>query len=284
LSEPTSPYSRRSPAKGRAKGATTGVRPRTGSHPAVAAVGAGPEDTIRNPSTRVPLHRSDPVSLTTASGQPAPRSRWRGYLLIVLAALAVVVGRVAHDSWSALRAGDAVLARGDATAATREYLHAVRMYLPRSPFVARALDRLDQVARKAAAAGDLTSERQAWESVRAGLLGARSLYTPYPDRLAAANGRLAILYAQIEEERVAPGASAAERQRWHADRLAPQPGPAVPATVAALLGLGLWLGAVVVFIRRGVDRGLRLDRRWSGYCAVAFLAGFSLFVLGLRLA
>jgi hypothetical protein len=279
LSEPTSPYSRRSPGKGGRGDA------RTGRHAAVAPlVMAGPEDTIRDPSTRVPLRHSGPVSLSTTSAAPAPRSRWQGYLLVVLVALLVVGGRVAHDSWSALRAGDAALARGDRATATREYLHAVRMYLPGSPFVARALDRLDEVAGTAAAAGDLGSERQAWEAVRAGLLGARSLYTPYPDRLAAANRRLATLYAQIEEEKVAPGASAAQRQRWHADRLAPQPGPAVPATVAALLGLGLWLGAVVVFIRRGVDRGLRLNRRWSGYCAVAFLAGFSLFLLGLRLA
>jgi hypothetical protein len=245
---------------------------------------AGPDDTIRNPSTRVPHHPSGPVSVASATGQPGLRSRWAGYLLVVLLALLVVAGRVAHDSWAALRAGDAALDRGDRAVATREYLHAVRMYLPGSPFVARALQRLEEVARTAAGAGDLHGERQAWEAVRAGLLGARSLYTPYPERLAAADRRLAPLYAQIEEERVAPGATAVERQRWHADRLAQRPGPAIPATLAALLGLGLWLGAVVLFIRRGVDRSLRLDRRWAGCCAVAFLAGFTMFVVGLRLA
>ena len=76
----------------------------------------------------------------------------------------------------------------------------------------------------------------------------------------------------------------ATREAWHRDRLAARPGPAVPATVAALAGLGLWLGAVVVFIRRGVDRALRLERRWAVAAGIGFFVGFALFVLGLRLA
>jgi hypothetical protein len=213
-----------------------------------------------------------------------PPVRWRRWLALAALALAVVAGRVLHDSWSAFAAGAAAEARGDRPRAVRQYLHATRMYLPGSPFVTRALDRLEALAAGARAAGDLQGERQALEAVRAGLLGARSLYTPHAARVAAADGRLAEIYARIEDPAVDPGATPAQRQAWHRDRLAARPGPAVPATVAALLGVVLWLGAAVVFLRRGVDRTLRLHRQWAVASGVAFFVGFALFVVGLRFA
>jgi hypothetical protein len=41
---------------------------------------------------------------------------------------------------------------------------------------------------------------------------------------------------------------------------------------------------VVVFIRRGLDRTLRLERRWALGAAIGFAIGLTLFVAGLRLA
>jgi hypothetical protein len=212
-----------------------------------------------------------------------PAIRWRRWLALAALALAVVTARVLHDSRAALLAGLAA-ETSDRPAAIRQYLQAVRMYVPGSPFVGRALDRLEALATQARAAGDINTERQALEAVRAGLLGARSLYTPHAGRLAAADTRLAAIYAQIEDPAVAPGASAAERQAWHHARLAVRPGPAVGATLAALLGLLLWLGAAVVFLRRGVDRTLRLDRTWALASGITFFVGFALFVIGLRFA
>lgn len=252
------------------------------------AVMAGVPDTVPNPVRsgpgRIGPHRYPSSASATVPHAAGPGIRLRGYLLLGLCALLLVGGRVLHDSWRALQAGDAALATGDRVAATREYLHAVRMYLPASPFVSRALDNLESVARSAAAAGDAQGERQALEAVRAGLLGARSVYTPHAGRLVAANRRLASLYARLEDESVAPGASLAQRESWHAGRLAAVPGPAVAPTLAALLGLGLWLAAVVTFVRRGVDRSLRLHRPWAMLCAVGFFVGFVVFVVGLRLA
>ena len=258
----------------------TAPYPRGGGKPGVP--GGVPREQRDQRDTQRQDVRTRPTPMP-GRGVPA-RGRSSGYAALVVVGLLVVGGRVLHDSRAALRAGDAAVARGQKVVATREYMHAVRMYLPGSPFVSGALARLEHVAREAASVGDLATERQAWEGMRAGLLGARSLYTPHAARLEAANRRLAEIYSQIEEEGVAPGASREERRRWHAERLAQRPGPATGATVTALLGLGVWLLAMIVFLRRGVDRTLKLDPRWALLSAVGFFVGFALFLLGLRLA
>jgi hypothetical protein len=199
-------------------------------------------------------------------------------------ALGLLVGRVLVDSRAALREGEAAEGQGDRPQAARHYLHAVRMYVPGSPFVSRALDRLEGMGAAAARAGDQAGERAALEALRAGLLGARSFYTPHRTRLAAADRRLAGLYARLEDPALAPGASLADREAWHLERLMVRPGPAPGATVAALGGLGLWLGAALLFIRRGLDATLRLQRPWALACGVGFFVGFALFLLGLRFA
>jgi hypothetical protein len=267
----TSPYRRRSP-----------VPPVTGP------VRSGPSKSVpvRSPAP-APLSGGITVRNQSATQPVAvgPR-RWGRWLMVAALALAVVAGRVLHDSWSSLRAGQAAQAAGpeQRAAAIRHYLRAARMYLPGSPFVNRALDHLQLIADRAGQAGDRQGEREALEAIRSALLGARSLYTPHADRLHAVNQRLAVIYARIEDPAVAPGASFEEREAWHRQRLEVRPGPAVPATLAALVGMGLWLGAVVVFIRRGLDRTLRLERRWALGAAIGFVIGLTLFVAGLRLA
>ncbi len=203
---------------------------------------------------------------------------------LVGVALALLVGRVRSDSRAALGQGAVAEQAGDRSQAVRHYLHAARMYVPGSASVRQALDRLEAIAGAAAQVGDAATERAALEAVRAALLGARSFYTPSPDRLAASDRRLARLYAAIEDPAVAPGASAAAREAWHLQRLAARPGPSTGATLAALGGLALWLGAAVVFIRRGLDRALGLQRPWALASGIGFFVGFALFLLGLRFA
>jgi hypothetical protein len=198
--------------------------------------------------------------------------------------LALVVGRVLADSRAALQQGEAAEQRGDLAQATLQHLHAARMYVPGSPYVRRALDRLQAIAGEAARTGDLQTERAALEAVRAALLGARSFYTPHAARLAASDARLASIYARIEDPAVAPGDSPAAREAWHLQRLLARPGPSLGATLATLGGLALWLGAAVVFIRRGLDRALQLQRPWALASGVGFFIGFTLFLLGLRFA
>ena len=202
-------------------------------------------------------------------------------------ALAVVAGRVLHDSWSSLRAGQAAQASGPEhrAAAIRHYLRAARMYLPGSPFVDRALDHLQTIADQAGQAGDRQGEREALEADPLGAAG--GAVAVHPARRPAAGGRTSGWRSSTPASRTRRwrrGPRSRQREAWHRQRLAVRPGPAVPATLAALGGMALWLGAVVVFIRRGLDRTLRLERRWALGAAIGFVIGLTLFVAGLRLA
>lgn len=198
--------------------------------------------------------------------------------------LLVVTGRVLFDSRVALLAGEAAQAHAAWIEAIRHHHHAVRMYTPGSPFVARALDHLFDVAQGAHQRQDVVTERLALEAVRAGLLGARSFYTPFADRLALADDRLAVIYAQTEDAALARGASLADRTRHHGDLLARRPGAGLAASLLAVGGFVVWLGAAVVFTRRGIDRTLTVNRPWALWLGLVFVLGLAAFFVGLRLA
>lgn len=225
------------------------------------------------------------ASYSLAKRRSAPR--WRLWLLLGLLASAGLTTRVLVESKTALEQGEAALARGERTAALRSFQHAVRLYVPASPFVARALANLQRLAEQAAQAQDSDTEQRALLALRAGLLGVRSLYTPFAQQLEWADDRLALLYAAREGTGTANPTARAARQAelatWHRDRLALRPGPDGAAIVRFLLGFGLWIGAATLFARRGIDRTLALRRNWAVGCAVAFVAGFSLFLSGVWL-
>jgi len=202
----------------------------------------------------------------------------------IIVALAIVVGRMLVDSRAALHAGQAAEARGDTVEAIRSYFEAARLYAPGSPYVRRALDRLEGVANGAQTAHQAQTERRALEAIRAALLGTRSFYTPHAERLPEVERRLARLYAESEDPRVDPGASARARLAWHAQRLARRPGPHAGYVLLALTGLGGWLGGAALFATRGLDGGLRLRRGPALVASAVFAVGFALFLVGLRLA
>jgi hypothetical protein len=202
----------------------------------------------------------------------------------VLAAVAVAMVRVAVDSRAALHAGWAAEGRGETLEAIRRYLDAARLTVPASPWVGQALDRLDGLANRAEQGHDSITARRALEAMRAAILGTRSFYTPHAGRLPAIDARLARLYAAAEDPGVDPSATVEARVEWHAARLARRPGPSLPFAILALAGFGLWVGAAVAFVRRGLDTGLRLQRGPAIAAGVLFALGLTLFVVGLRLA
>jgi hypothetical protein len=202
----------------------------------------------------------------------------------VVLALGILVARVAIDARRALRAGEAAERRGERAEAIRRYLDAARLYLPGSGSVRQALDHLERLAATAETADDPGAARPALEAIRAALLGTRSFYTPYADRLPAVERRLAAAYARLEDPRVDPGASLESRTAWHAARLERHPGPVFGYVLMALVGFALWLGGAVGFVRRGLDAGLRLRRGPALAAGIIFVVGFALFVTGLRLA
>jgi len=210
----------------------------------------------------------------------------RGQVVVVLvgiaAALAIIVGRLLVDGRSAYRSGVAAEERGEVSEAIRFYLDAGRLYVPGSPYVRGALDRLDALGVALVNKGDYANARAAFEAERAAMLGTRSFYTPYAERLPGLERRLSRLLAAAED-RASP-ANFEERAKWHADRLAERPQPKTLMVLLALLGLALWVGSAVAFFRKGVDRNLVLNRASAVVTGTGFLVGLALFLACLRLA
>lgn len=225
--------------------------------------------------------------------RPEGSPNGRSYLLplgLAVTALALVYGRFLWQARHAVHAAEAAAVSGAPAGheeAVRLYLDALRSYAPGSPFESRALDGLAKLARTARAEGKREDERRAWEAVRLGLLGTRSLYLPYPGRFAEAERRLAELDASHPVRAVRPM------------------GPRLAATLLALAGFAIWVGATVLLIRRGV-RASRPAPTTAGsnpsgtkparvatpaavlliarlFLPAMFVVGFALFVTGLRL-
>jgi hypothetical protein len=210
--------------------------------------------------------------------------RWLLVAVGVALALVVVAGRLLVDARSALHAGQAAEGRGDRLEAIRHYQDAARLYLPASPFVSDALDRLEALAAAAAQAGDGPSVRAALEAERAAILATRSLYIPNGSRLPDIEHRLARLLAAAEDRAVAPGVSFEARAAWHLERLTRRPGPALAHVLLALSGLVLWVGSVVGFCSKGLDAKLRLRHPQAIIAGVTFVLGLAMFLVGLRFA
>jgi hypothetical protein len=203
-------------------------------------------------------------------------------LLGVTLALAVIVVRLLVDARNAYRSGAEAEARGEVSEAIRFYLDAGRLYVPGSPFTRAALDRLDAMGVALVTKGDYVTARMAFEAERAALLGTRSFYTPYADRLPGLERRISRLLAAAEEH--SAQTTFEERAKWHAERLAERPRPKNPMVLLVLLGLAMWVTCAVIFFRKGVDANLALRRVPATLAGVGFLVGLGLFLLCLRLA
>ena len=203
-------------------------------------------------------------------------------VLGVAAALAVIVVRLLVDARSAYNHGAAAEQRGEVTEAIRFYLDAGRQYVPGSPYTRNALDRLDALGVALVNKGDYATARAAFEAERAALLGTRSFYTPYAERLPSLDRRLSRLLAAAENQ--ATPTTFDERAKWHAERLAELPRPKIPMVLLALLGLAAWIASAVLFFQKGLDRNLALRRTPAMLTSAGFLLGLSLFLICLRLA
>ena len=230
------------------------------------------------------------IVATTGRRRP-PVSGYALPLVLGVATLAVVYGRFVVQAHDAVRAARVSARAGDSAEATRYYLDALRAYVPGSPFQRQALDGLAQLAASARAAGDASEERRAWEAMRVGLLSTRSFYTPDRSRFDEANHRLAELdgearFPPADLENVWARARGLGAGRSGGLPAGASPGPAVAATLVALIGLAIWVGAIVLLIRRGVERSPRRRPAALSFAELIlpalFVLGFALFLVGLR--
>lgn len=206
------------------------------------------------------------------------RRKWVIGAAAVLFVLGVLLSRAFYDGSRALSAGDAALARGDIEEAIRGWRRAARWYVPGASHVSGAYDRLEGLAAAAEENGDRSNALEAWRAVRSSILATRSFYTPFEDRLARANDKIASLMAK--EPSVA-GATEEERRAWHLALLEKNEQPSVGWTLLALLGFASWVGGGFYFAWRGLGADDKLDRRHAARAAIVIVIGLVVWMLSL---
>ena len=200
--------------------------------------------------------------------------------IVVGFCLAVVVTRAVWQGRGALDAGDRALEGKDSEEAIRHWRRAARWYVPLSPHVSDAYDRLEALAALAEKQGDLRTALAAWQGVRGSILATRSFYTPHEDRLEPANRKIADLMTRLDT--TPPVDMTPEKlAAWHYELLARDESPSVGWSVLAVLGFLVWIGGGVLFAMRGVTAEDRLERRPAITAGVLVMAGLVVWLVGL---
>ncbi len=214
--------------------------------------------------------------------------------------LLTIVLRVGVESSTALSRGEEAQAAGDLDAAVFHYRSAAQWYAPGAPWPRAALENLLEVAslsekacedcpRPCDAEGVSGCETPACsacvfavhvhDSARAGILGARSFYTPHSDLLEQVNARFPGVLARAREVHPnGPRSTPDQRAEWtrkFAERMAVDHAPdPLLASISSLAFLA-WIIAMCMAIWRGWPQAGRLNSsalvRWGGVSLVAFV-------------
>jgi hypothetical protein len=161
--------------------------------------------------------------------------------------------------------------------AIRHFQYAMRWYSPGAAAPRRAADALDVIATSAEQAGDRAVALDALRALRGGIRATRSTYSPFGERAAAVDQRIARLMAA--EQVGAPsarGRDAATLEADHLRLLALDPSPSTGWSLVVLLGFFGWIGGAAMLITRGLDARVRPIRgpalRWGGVVVISFAA------------
>ena len=196
----------------------------------------------------------------------------------VLVVLGVLVARMSLLSRAELaRAGAA-----SEPAHSRHLRRALAHYYPGNPWTRTAAERLRDLARRAAAAGDRPTALSAWRQLRSALVALRGPYQPYAALLPEINERIAALSA-VHPEAAAELTTAGGKAALHA-RLSSPPRPGRGWVALGLIGFLLWVGGAVALLALGLDASARrVPRRfWALLGGVAL--GLLLFFAGMAAA
>lgn len=199
-------------------------------------------------------------------------------------AIGVVGVRVTVSGIGELRAARAIESEGRVADAILHYRRAARWHAPGAPWVSRSLDALERIGRAASDRDDRATALAAYRAMRGAILATRSLYTPFPGRLARANDRIAALMAEEPPAPADAQKNVDARRRMHAALLARDESPSVGWSLVMLLGFAAWMGGSVGFIRHAIGDDDRLVGRPALVWTACALGGFLIWMLALGLA
>ena len=204
--------------------------------------------------------------------------------IAVVALVAMVLGRVVSESRTELAVANAYRANDRVARAVEHYRRALRWSLPPSSQTAEAVSALESIAVQSEANGNVAGALQAWRSLAGGLAAARFLYSaPNPSR-ENANDQIARLVAMDRSAAIDANLSVEQLTADHRRLLREEVSPDPWWGTLLLLGMAVWVGALVRMARRGFDSAGRF--RWASARGPLWgaLVGFVALTLGLLFA
>jgi len=216
-----------------------------------------------------------------AATEPGFVRRYWAIIVAIVAILAAMSVRATVEHMRAYERAVELENEGRIDAAIDEYRWSLRWHTPWGPWHDDAAQALLDIG---TAAEKERPERAvaALDSLRSGLLAARSFYQPRADLVAQMNERIPPLLVRMAIHRGDTRDKAALLQRFKADYARPIGVPGW-ASLAVSLGFILWLLGLVMAFTRGVDDEGKLAARgwrWIG----ASIAGFGAWALAMWLA
>jgi hypothetical protein len=204
--------------------------------------------------------------------------------VVVVAFCAVVLLRVASESRTELAAAHAYRHDDRLALAVEHYRRAIRWSLPLSTNTAEAVSALESIAGELETAGDVTGALLAWRSLSGGLAATRFLYSGSSPARENASEQIARLIALDRSAAIDANLTveqlAADHRRLLSEEISPDPWWGT----LLLLGMALWVGALVLLARRGFDSAGRFHWAAARGPIWGALVGFVSFALGLLFA
>ncbi len=205
-----------------------------------------------------------------------------------VAAVVFVLGVVWARAWTSARAeleaGRAAQAAGDHRASIERLQFALRWYTPGASAPVEAADALLAIAEEAELRGDRDLALAALRRLRGGMRAVRSVYSPFAQRMASVDDRIAALTADAQLALGQPTIRGRDRAQLVADHralLALDPTPSPGWSLLVVLGFGGWVAGGFLTLFRGLDADGRVRGaaflRWGGLT----LGAFALWIVGL---
>lgn len=204
--------------------------------------------------------------------------------IAIIALLALLLGRVASESRGELAAANAYRNDGRPSRAIEHYRRSIRWALPLSPYHTEAISELESLAKELEAEGDRDLALLAWRSLSGGIAATRTLHTGSHPARENANDQIARLLAMDRsaavDARLSPEQLAADHRRLLNDEVSPDPFWGL----VLLLGMAVWVGALVLLARRGFDSAGRFHWATAQGPVWGALLGLVSFAVGLLFA
>jgi hypothetical protein len=203
---------------------------------------------------------------------------------VTMTLAALVLWRVASESSTELAAAQAYRDDDLPLRAVEHYRRAVRWSLPLSPHTAEAVAALQSIAAQLEEDGDVAGALLAWRSLSGGLAAIRFLYAGSNPARENANDQIARLVSLDRSAAIDANLNAEQLTADHRRLLSEEVSPDPWWGTLLLLGMAIWVGALVLLATRGFDSSGRFHWASARGPIWGALIGFVSFTLGLLFA